>query len=165
MTTATQSKTSKTAAATAPANGEAAKDTKTRAPRPDVSGLDLTAIAGATPAAAAVVAAAAPRQERSEQQQAMDKVVVRAHDAWVKAGRPAAWNKMPVVTYYLDPTHVEGFRYLIRRACDFADLAAKFGHPMTVTRELAQSAGLPADHVGREVLAFAVKDKRPRSSK
>lgn len=148
-------------------NGEAKRGRKpgTQVKRPDTSGLNLDAIAGAVAAPAMVRTAAAPKLERKPEQMAMDKVAARAHAAWVTAGRPAAWEKMPVITYYLDPTHVEGFKYLIRRAVDFHGTRARFGSPARVTKKLINEAGLQADFEGREILAWAVLDKRPRTSK
>lgn len=131
--------------------------------RPDTSGIDLAAIADAVVAPAEVRDLAAPKLERKPEQLAMDKVAERAHEAWVKAGRPAAWPKMPVITYYLNPTHVEAYKYLIRRACDFHGTRPRFGSPARVSESLAAKIGHP-DYTGREILAWAVLDKRPKTS-
>jgi hypothetical protein len=148
-------------------NGKPGRKAGSTIVRPDTSAFDLNAIAGAVAAPAEVITLSQPTVERKPEQLAMDKVVERAHAAWVKAGRPSAWAKMPVVTYYLDPTHVEGYKYLIRRAADFHGIRPRFGTPTRVTRSLigklaAAGTVLPVEYEGREILAWAAMDKRPR---
>jgi hypothetical protein len=148
-------------------NGDAKRGRKpgTQVKRPDTSGFNLDAIAGAVAAPAQIRTAAAPKIERKPEQMAMDKVAARAHASWVGAGRPAAWEKMPVITYFLDPTQVEGYKYLIRRAVDFHGTRVRFGAPARVTKKLIHEAGLQPEFEGREILAWAVLDKRPRTVK
>jgi hypothetical protein len=66
-----------------------------------------------------LVSLTAPIRKRSEQQAAMDAVGKRAYQAWVDAGRPSAWGKVPSVTYFVPPERVEHYKYLIRRTADF----------------------------------------------
>lgn len=166
MSTDTKTPDAKTDA-TPEANGKPGRKTGSKVVRPDTSGFALDAIAAAQAAPVEVRELAAPRAERKPEQLAMDKVAERAHKAWIEADRPNAWPKMPVVTYYLPPTHIEGYKYLIRRACDFIGARPKFGTPARVTKTLMaalakKGVNLPADYEGREILAWAVMDKRPR---
>jgi hypothetical protein len=168
-----QTDTKPDATATAPANGEKGKPGRKpgqTVKRPDTSAFSLDSITGAVAAPALVRTLAQPKLERKPEQIAMDKVAERAHEAWVKAGCPGAWDKMPVITYYLDPTHVEGFKYLIRRATDFHGTRPRFGSPARVTKKLiaemtAAGTPIPPEYEGREILAWAVLDKRPRPTK
>jgi hypothetical protein len=122
-----------------------------------------------------LVRATAPQRVRSEQQIAMDTVAQRAYNAWVARGRPAAWGKLPSVTYFLDPDEVDHWKYLIRRATELIDPAPfkdkdgndvvapgvrwRFGTAVTLTPELADKIGRPED-AGKTILAWAAVDKR-----
>src|SRR5260370_6045495 len=88
-----------------------------RAKAPDTSKITAEGINAAALAVPDLITASQPVRERSAEQKAMDAVAVKAYDAWVAAKRPAVWQKMPVVTYFLDDSEVAAYRYLIRRAC------------------------------------------------
>jgi hypothetical protein len=96
---------------------------------------------------------AAPTRERSEQQKAVDKVIPQLHAAWVAAGKPTNWTKMRrvIAKYPVAPENAAALKYLIRRAADLHGLRAKFG-----------SAVRTKD--GKEIVAFAIMDKRPRET-
>lgn len=89
----------------------------------------------------------APQRERSEVQRTMDAVIPKAHAAWIQAGKPSQWGKLPVVTYRVPPEKVDGLKYLVRRAADFHGVRARFG-------------SAARDASGMEIVAFAVMDKR-----
>jgi hypothetical protein len=140
---------------------------------PDTSTVSLDGINAATLAIPDLIAAAAPMRERKEQQKAMDKVAARAYAAWVKAGRPSVWNKMPVITYFLDEDDVPKYKFLIRRACaivepegDAPGVRVRFGNEFTLPETMAAKMkdaehpeGRP-DLAGKHVLAWAAVDKR-----
>lgn len=94
-----------------------ATETTAKRKAPDTSGISLDDINGATLAPQDLIAAAAPVRERSDQQKTMDKVATRAYAAWIEAKKPSAWNKIPVITYYLNADQVAAYKFLIRRAC------------------------------------------------
>lgn len=151
----------------ATANGEATA-TKTRSKAPDVSTVTLDAINGATLAPQELVVAAAPMRERNDQQKAMDAVAVKAYEAWIKAGRPSIWAKVPVVTYFLEEADVPKYKYLIRRACAIVEPAegspgvrVRFGNEFTLSEQMANRPEINRpDDAGKIVLAWAAVDKR-----
>lgn len=146
-------------------NGDA-KPKAERAKAPDVSTISADAINAASLAIPEMVAAAEPERKRPEQQVVMDAVATKAYAAWVKAGRPAAWGKMPVVTYFLDEADLPKWRYLIRRACDVVKpegtatgVRVLFGNEFTLSEGMAKKIDKP-EAVGKTVLAWAAIDKR-----
>lgn len=153
-------------AATATATTEEKPKAKARAKAPDTSTVDLTAINAAALAMPDLISAAAPTRERSDQQKAMDEVAKRAYAAWVEAHRPAIWQKMPVVTYFLDDADVPKYRYLIRRAASIVEPAdgspgvrVRFGNEFTLSETMAAKIKKP-ELAGKTVLAWAAIDKR-----
>ena len=146
-------------------------DATPRAKAPDTSNVSLNAINGAALAAPDLVSASAPTRERTDQQKAMDAVAVKAYDAWVKAERPSLWQKMPVVTYFLDPDEVAPYRYLIRRACAIVEpsdgsigVRVRFGTEFTLSEAMAAKINRP-DDAGKTVLAWTAIDKRTSDDK
>ena len=145
---------------------EQATESKPRAKAPDTSGISAEAINAATLAAPDLIHAAQPMRERSTEQKLMDKVAERAYAEWVKAERPSAWAKVPVVTYFLSPDDVAAYRYLIRRACAIVEpqdgsigVRVRFGNEFTLSQQMAEKIGRP-DDAGKTVLAWAAVDKR-----
>jgi hypothetical protein len=144
--------------------GEAKKRTRSKAP--DTTGISAEAIQAATLALPDLIAASAPVRERSDEQKEMDKVAVRAYREWIKAKRPSLWQKMPVITYFLDEADLPKYRYLIRRACNIVEGAegspgvrARFGNEFTLSEEMARKIARP-ELAGKTVLAWAAVDKR-----
>lgn len=115
----------------------------------DFSALSVDLLASPAAVPAQVGAAAAPARVRDERQQAMDKVVKQLHNDWIAADRPAAWSAQPKTMYAVDPKAVEGLKYLIDRAGSYHGVAIRYGKPVR-------------DQNGRELVVFAVKDRRPR---
>jgi hypothetical protein len=157
-------------------NGETAQsETKPeRAPRakaPDTSAVSLDAINGASLAVPDLVAAAAPVRERTDQQKTMDAVAAKAYAEWVKADKPSAWAKMPVVTYFLDEDELSAYRYLIRRACEIVEpvdgatgVRVRFGNEFTLSEAMAAKINRP-ELAGKTVLAWSAVDRRAATEK
>lgn len=114
--------------------------------------------------------ASAPQRARDAAQLKMDETVNALHDTWVKAGRPSTWGAMvsagTVATYFVNPEKVADHKRLITRATQLPDsgIRARWGKSYVVTEALAQRHNLPGDYVGREVVSFAIMDKRPRTT-
>ena len=126
------------------------------APTPDG---DLTFITATTPVRA-----------RSAVQEAMDAVAAKAYADWVAADRPVLWQKMPVITYFLDPAELPEYRKLIRRAAqavtpdgESTGVRIRFGKDFVLTEKMATKIGKP-DAAGKTVLAWAAIDKRKNSA-
>ena len=137
-----------------------------RAKAPDTSKGTAEGINAAVLAIPDLVAAAAPVRERSTEQKQMDGVAARAYGEWIKAKKPATWQKMPVVTYFLDAGEVAAYRYLIRRACAIVEPAdgstgvrVRFGNEFTLSEAMAAKIKKP-ELAGKTVLAWAAIDKR-----
>lgn len=143
-----------------------AEATPARRKVPDTSGLTVEAINAATLAFPDLVAASAPVRERSEQQKWMDAVAVKAYEAWVTAGKPSMWQKIPVITYFVSDDDLPKYKYLIRRACSIVEPAGdspgvrvRFGNEFTLSEAMATKMERP-DLAGTTVLAWAAVDKR-----
>lgn len=139
---------------------------KARAKTPDTSKITPDAINAAVLAAEDLVTAAQPMRERSAEQKVMDGVAVKAYAEWVKAGRPSAWGKVPVVTYFVTAEEAPAYRYLIKRACAIVPpdgnsigVRVRFGNEFTLSEQMAQKINRP-DDAGKTVLAWAAVDKR-----
>lgn len=136
--------------------------------------LSLSDIGSAFTLPAEMAAEAAPVRSRSEKQQAMDDVVAAAHKVWASAGKPSAtWplltEKGCVKTYFSLPELSAGLKQLINRAASFHGYRVRWGTPYLVTEKLikqmgARNVAIPADYVGREVISFAILDKRERAT-
>lgn len=115
---------------------------------------------------AALIKASAPRNSRSDEQKAMDKVVADYHKVWVTTGKLTAWPALvsakAVATYIVEPADVAKIRQYINRATALHNVRARYGTPVTVTPPMAKQYGMPDNFVGREVISFAVMDKRTR---
>jgi hypothetical protein len=113
-----------------------------------------------------VKALAQPRNKRSAAQIALDGVTPQIHDAWVKAGKPAAFSKLPTVSYPVKPEGATKLRGMIRKAADFNKTRARFGEDIVITPELARdTAGLNEAHVGLVLVTFGIMDKSEKSEK
>lgn len=160
-----------TAESTPDGAAEASTETTARKRAPDVTGLTLDDINAATLAVPDLVAASAPVRERSDQQKWMDAVAVKAYDAWVKAKKPSVWQKIPVITYFLDDDDLPKYKYLIRRACSIVEpvdgspgVRVRFGNEFTLSEAMAAKMERP-DLAGKTVLAWAAVDKRATEDK
>jgi hypothetical protein len=155
------------APATAPGtDGEKTEEKKVRAKAPDTTGITADDINAAVLAIPDLVSAAAPVRERSAEQKIMDGVAAKAYAEWIKAKKPSVWQKMPVVTYFLDAEKVPAYRYLIRRACAIVEPAdgstgvrVRFGNEFTLSEAMAKKIG-KTELTGKTVLAWAAIDKR-----
>lgn len=126
-----------------------------------------------------------PVRNRKPVQQAMDKVAAKAYTDWVAAGRPTTWQRMPVITYFIDPGTEDGdgsladYRRWIRAAVSIVPaepyekdgkkiepngVRARFGSEFVLSEAMAQKIGKP-EHAGKTVLAWAAIDKRNVSDK
>jgi hypothetical protein len=116
----------------------------------------------------------APVRKRKPVQIAMDAVAAQAYSDWVAGGRQTVWSRMPVITYFLSPDDVAGYRTLIRKACllvtpesyekdgatvEPSGVRARFGKEFTLSEKMASKIGRP-DDAGKTVLAWAAIDKR-----
>jgi hypothetical protein len=140
-----------------------------RAKAPDTSKITAEGINAAVLAIPDLVSAAAPVRERSAEQKVMDGVAAKAYAEWIKAKKPSVWQKMPVVTYFLDAEEVPAYRYLIRRACAIVEPAdgstgvrVRFGNEFTLSEGMAAKIKRP-ELTGKTVLAWAAIDKREAS--
>lgn len=118
----------------------------------DFSALSLDVLASPAAVSETLAAKAAPTRTRDEKQMKMDAVVKQVHNDWVLKGKPAAWANMPKAAYAVDPKAVEALQYLINRAASFHGLAVRYGNPVR-------------DSEGRQVVVFAIRDRRPRETK
>lgn len=139
------------------------------APAPEVDALSADMLAAPEEVPADLVSRTAPARARDEKQQAIDNVVKALHEAWVAAGSPAAWEKMPKKSYTVPASQVEGVKRSISRAADFHQVAAKFGTPLPVVREVRNpkygQENQPETIKARLVMIpFAAKDKRERKT-
>src|SRR5215831_16930940 len=121
-----------------------------------------------------------PVRNRKPVQLAMDGVAQQAYADWVDAGRPSTWQRMPVITYFIDPDTEDGhgslsdYRRWIRAAVLIAvptpyekdgetiepsGVRARFGKEFTLTPKMAEKIGKP-EEAGKTVLAWAAIDKR-----
>lgn len=111
---------------------------------------------------------AAPQRARSEKQVKMDENVAKLHKAWKTAGQPSQWPKLVeakvVATYFVEPNKSAELKRLVNRAVQFHGIRARWGTSFSATEKLVTQYGLPRDYIGREVVSFAVMDKRPRST-
>jgi hypothetical protein len=124
--------------------------------------------------------ATAPVRNRKPVQKAMDKVAAKAYADWIEAGRPSTWQRMPVITYFIDPGTEDGsgsvadYRKWIRAAVQIvpaepyekdgktiepSGVRARFGGDFVLTEKMAAKIGKP-EQAGKTVLAWAAIDKR-----
>jgi hypothetical protein len=147
--------------------------TRQRTKAPDTSGITEDAIqSGFVTVGGGLAAAGAPVRERKPEQKLMDAVAAKAYAEWVEAGKPSQWEKLPVVTYFLDDEELPKYRYLIRRACAIVEpengasgVTVRFGNEFTLSEKMAYKLdpenqnGL-IDNIGKNVLMWAAVDKR-----
>jgi hypothetical protein len=109
-----------------------------------------------------------PQRERSPKQMAMDAVAKSNHDHWVSVGRPSVWGTMvetkSVTTYFVDPEKAADTKKLITKAAALLGATVRWGSSFQATEAMRAKYGLPENYVGREVISFVVKDKRPRAT-
>lgn len=115
----------------------------------------------------AVKAAAQPKNKRSPAQLALDGIVPQIHEAWVKAGKPSAFGKLPTVSYPVAPEGAAKLRTMIRKAADVQEpqkMRARFGQDVTITPDMAVTMGLdPEADAGKTLVTFAIMDKATRA--
>jgi hypothetical protein len=155
-------------------NGEqTTPQTRTRSKAPDTSGITEAAIqSGFVSVGGGLAAAGAPVRERKPEQKLMDAVAAKAYGEWVAAGKPSQWEKLPVVTYFLDDEELPKYRYLIRRACAIVEpdngatgVTVRFGNEFTLSEKMAtkldpENVNGLLDNIGKNVLMWAAVDKR-----
>jgi hypothetical protein len=108
----------------------------------------------------AIKEAAQPKNKRSDAQLALDGVTPQIHKAWVDAGKPAAFAKIPTVSYPVAPEGVTKLKGMIRKAAEQNETRARFGSEVTVTPEIvAKSPKLTDAHLGLVLVTFGVMDK------
>lgn len=115
-----------------------------------------------------LAAQAAPQRQRSDKQAAMDERCQALHDAWIKAGNPSVWAKMvegkAVATYFTEPQKSANLHKLVTRAVNYLGYRVRWGTSFKATEALIKKYNLPTEYLGREVVSFAVMDKRPRAT-
>jgi hypothetical protein len=148
--------------------------------------MDLRAVAAVNDFGTALTetgdlrSATAPVRNRKPVQLAMDKVAAKAYADWIEAGRPSTWQRMPVITYFIDPGTEDGqgsvadYRKWIRSAVQIvpaepyekdgktiepSGVRARFGGDFVLTEKMAAKINKP-EHAGKTVLAWAAIDKR-----
>lgn len=113
-----------------------------------------------------LIKASAPRNTRSDEQKAMDKVVSDYHKKWIAEGKPTQWptlaSKKCVATYVVEPSDVTKIKQYVNRATALHDVRARYGSQVTVTESMLKKYGMPDNYLGRQVVTFAIMDKRPR---
>lgn len=111
---------------------------------------------------------AAPQRSRNERQVKMDEIVGKLHKTWKAAGQPTTWPKMVeknvVATYFVDPPKASDLKLLVNRAVSYHGVRVRWGTPFVATEKLVQTHKLPTEYIGREVISFAIMDKRPRTT-
>jgi hypothetical protein len=152
---------------------EGEKERKPRTKAPDTSGITAEDIeSGFLSVGGGLASAGAPVRERKPEQKLMDAVAARAYQQWIAADRPSQWEKLPVVTYFLNDEELPKYRYLIRRACAIVEpdngatgVTVRFGNEFTLSEKMANQLD-PAnqngllDQIGKNVLMWAAVDKR-----
>lgn len=118
----------------------------------DFTGLTLDLLASPMVVTEELSKKAAPARARDERQLKIDAVVKHLHNQWIGKDKPSAWAEMPKGAYPTDPKAVEGLKYLIDRAASFHGVAVRYGKPVR-------------DAQGREIVTFAVRDRRERPAK
>ena len=122
---------------------------------------------------AELIKATAPRNARNDEQRKMDDAVKSLHSKWVAAGRPSQWpvmvSKGCVATIPVEPQHAAKLKAVINRAATLHGVAPRWGTPVLVTEEFirkqaARGVVIPAHYLGREMVSFAVRDKRDRKT-
>jgi len=148
-----------------------AADTKTEVKTEVKPALDLSFItSGAVTLAPELAAESAPVRSRSDHQRAMDDVVDKLHKVWSTSDdKPTDWTKLVaakcVATYFIEPEKVTELKKLITRAVGYHEgTRARFGTSFKATAELIRKYNLPEAYLGREVVSFAILDKRPRAT-
>jgi hypothetical protein len=136
-------------------------------PGEGLAGIDAGFLGAPETVPAELEAKAAPARARDERQRAIDGVVGKLHADWVAKGKPAAWDKMPKVSYPVTPAAVGDLRKAISRAADFHGIAVRFGTPVPVVREIpnprrAENGQPPTVKANLTMVTFAAKDKRER---
>jgi hypothetical protein len=148
-------------------NGQTTPET-TPAPF-DVSFLSAPVV---TAQATSVKTLAQPKNKRSEAQMALDKITPQVHKAWVDAGKPAAFLKLPTLSYPVDPERATKLKGMIRKAAEFngdsgTPTRARFGADVTITPEIVADPaikGLTEAHVGLTLVTFGIMDKSQRAT-
>ena len=133
------------------------------------TGLDLDFIeSGAFTLTPELTSQAAPQRARSDKQRKMDAVVERLHKHWKSVGGPSQWGKLVetkcVTTYFVQPDQAAELKKLINRAGAFHDVAIRYGSSFLATEHMVKKFNLPEAYVGREVISFAARDRRPRAA-
>lgn len=131
-------------------------------PAPKELALDF--VSAPVTLAASLAQTSQPKRSRSEKQEKMDAVAAKAHKTWTDAGRPSQWGAMvnanTVLTYFVDPELSADLKSLITKAAAFHGTRARFGSSFALTPDMVKTHNLPEDHIGREVVNFAIVDKR-----
>src|ERR1700744_4800854 len=108
-----------------------------------------------TAQAKTVKAAAQPKNKRSAAQLALDAVTPQIHEAWVKAGKPAAFAKLPTVSYPVDPEKATKLKGMIRKAAEIHGNRARFGQDVTITKDMiSELPQLNDSHEGLTLVTF-----------
>lgn len=153
--------------------GGDAEQAKTKTKAPDTSKITADAINAAVLATPELRTSSVPVRARKPEQVLMDAVAARAYSAWVEAGKPTQWEKMPVITYFLtDAEEERAYRFLIVNACKVLDsvtdgitgVRARFGNSFTLSEQMAEKIGKP-EEAGKIVLAWTAIDKRATEDK
>jgi len=74
-------------------------------------------------------------RERKAQQKAVDGLVQKAYDAWVKAGKPTEWAKMPGANVQLPATQLDTLKSAVYSAGQYLDLRVRFGNITIAERD------------------------------
>lgn len=155
--------------------------------------VDLNLIQNPFAVEEAEAKATMPKRARNDAQLAMDAVAQAVHERWVAAGKPAAWNKIPVsakAKYAVNPEDASAYRALIKRSAEFLNLRPKLGDPAQCNRETCGvcarirqammeqnanpenenplsdedlAAAIESATGGHELIVFTIIDKRPRT--
>src|SRR5579859_5644420 len=145
---------------------------KAEAPKAEAEGLDVKFIGTAFMLTPELASQSAPVRARSDKQREMDKKVSELHALSTTAKKDgkaiATWDDMVrakiVVTYFVEPDKAAELHKLISRSVAFLGLRARMGTAFKATEKLVKTYSLPEHYVGREVVSFAVLDKRPRGT-
>ena len=145
-------------------------DQDSKAAKDEATAAAITAIKAAVQAPPELVEATVPVRKRNALQKAMDEIAQTAYQAWIDAGRPTVWAKMPVITYFLSPEQVPEWRKMIRKACDFVTpeegapgVRVRFGkEAFVLSEEMAANIGKP-EEAGKTVLSWGAVNKRKLS--
>ena len=108
-------------------NGTSWRKVRTERPALELSTMDASIVKAEVVATRKRTRNTSDR-ERKAQQKAIDGLVQKAYDAYVKAGKPTDWVKMPGANVKLPATQLDTLKSAVYAAGQYLDLRVRFGN-------------------------------------